>query len=353
MTKTLIPLETSRVATSVRTAPRPHRSERLRGCLAAVLGLAALAVATPVLAGPPLVQGGMAEGASGHGGTMDQADGPDGAGVVVSLKDPVAQAEILPGWRQADGTLMAALRLEMKPGWKTYWRAPGEAGIPPQLDWTGSDNLEATRILWPTPSVIFSNGRRSIGYRDSVVLPIVVAPKDAGKPVRLEGVLQAGICGTVCVPMQFQLSGELTGETAEPVPLIEAAMRHRPVSGAAAGVKNLRCRTHPSEDGLVVEARMQLPRGPSDEVVVFEYDDPDLWIASASVIRKGRELTAVSTFMVQPGSGDETGTALGSKPEPAHVDLSRLRLTILGKDRAIDLNGCPEARSLSTILRSE
>ncbi|MCX8508161.1 MAG: protein-disulfide reductase DsbD family protein, partial [Rhodobacteraceae bacterium] len=58
------------------------------------------------------------------------------------VPDNLLKAEILPGWRTESGSQMAALRLTMAPGWKTYWRAPGDAGIPPRFDWTGSANLK-------------------------------------------------------------------------------------------------------------------------------------------------------------------------------------------------------------------
>ena len=63
--------------------------------------------------------------------------------------DEVVSASVLTGWRMENGHHMAALRITLAPGWKTYWRAPGEAGIPPRFDWTGSDNLSAVTVHWP------------------------------------------------------------------------------------------------------------------------------------------------------------------------------------------------------------
>ena len=86
--------------------------------------------------------------------------------------DRVVQAEVLPGWRTENGDHMAALRITLNPGWKTYWRAPGDAGIPPLLDWSGSGNLESAEVTWPTPEVFSQNGMRSIGYTEELVLPV-------------------------------------------------------------------------------------------------------------------------------------------------------------------------------------
>ncbi|MFY8145805.1 MAG: protein-disulfide reductase DsbD domain-containing protein, partial [Rhodobacter sp.] len=64
-------------------------------------------------------------------------------------QDDLLSAEVLPGWRTEQGTHMAALRLTLAPGWKTYWRSPGDAGIPPLFNWSGSQNLSGVRVHWP------------------------------------------------------------------------------------------------------------------------------------------------------------------------------------------------------------
>ncbi|MEJ6478965.1 MAG: protein-disulfide reductase DsbD family protein, partial [Octadecabacter sp.] len=78
--------------------------------------------------------------------------------------DGVAAFDILPGWRTDRGTHMVAVRISLAPGWKTYWRAPGDAGIPPQFQWDGSQNINAAQFHWPIPEVMNQNGMRSIGY---------------------------------------------------------------------------------------------------------------------------------------------------------------------------------------------
>ena len=96
--------------------------------------------------------------------------------------DNLVQLEILDGGKTAKGTYLGALRLDLKDGWKTYWRAPGDAGIPPQFDWSGSANIEDISITWPAPHVFDQNGLRSIGYEDQLVLPIEITPRNAKKP---------------------------------------------------------------------------------------------------------------------------------------------------------------------------
>ena len=88
--------------------------------------------------------------------------------------EDLVRAEILPGWQDGEGRHVAGLRLTMAPGWKTYWRAPGDAGIPPEFDWTGSHGVAGVEVRWPVPQVFDQSGMQSIGYHDEVVLPLEI-----------------------------------------------------------------------------------------------------------------------------------------------------------------------------------
>ena len=98
-------------------------------------------------------------------------------------QDDVVSARLLSGWQTDRGTHMAALELALAPGWKTYWRAPGDAGIPPSFDFSASTNLKSVRFHWPRPAVFDLNGMQTIGYHDHLVLPIEVTPEDPAQPV--------------------------------------------------------------------------------------------------------------------------------------------------------------------------
>ncbi len=98
-------------------------------------------------------------------------------------QDEVISADLLPGWQMQNGHHMAAIELSLAPRWKTYWRSPGDAGIPPLFDWSGSQNVKSVRVLWPSPTVFHTNGLRTIGYHDQVILPIEVVALDPAKPI--------------------------------------------------------------------------------------------------------------------------------------------------------------------------
>ena len=87
-----------------------------------------------------------------------------------------------------------ASRSSSQPGWKTYWRYPGDSGVPPRFDFAGSDNVETVTVLWPAPQRFADGaGGNSIGYTDDVIFPLRIVPQDRGKPVTLRA--EARLCG--------------------------------------------------------------------------------------------------------------------------------------------------------------
>ena len=103
------------------------------------------------------------------------------------------------------GTLPVGLRLvgiqiHLDPGYKTYWREPGDSGLPPVFDWQGSENVATVDVRWPVP-VRFADGPgSSIGYKDSVILPVLVTLRDTAQRARLKLKIDYGICAELCVP---------------------------------------------------------------------------------------------------------------------------------------------------------
>ena len=103
------------------------------------------------------------------------------------------------------GTLPVGLRLvgiqiHLDPGYKTYWRDPGDSGLPPVFDWQGSENVATVDVRWPVPVRFADGSGSSIGYKDSVILPVLVTLRDTGQPARLKLKIDYGICAELCVP---------------------------------------------------------------------------------------------------------------------------------------------------------
>ena len=98
------------------------------------------------------------------------------------------------------------LEFRLKPHWKVYWRSPGDAGFPPQIDWTGSTNLAGTETAWPAPERFSVLGLETLGYTDHVVLPIEATLREPGKPVGLTAHLRFLTCADICVPYETTLA---------------------------------------------------------------------------------------------------------------------------------------------------
>lgn len=240
--------------------------------------------------------------------------------------DALVRIEVLDGGPTARGTHMAALRLTLSDGWKTYWRAPGEAGIPPSFDWRGSRNLGDVSIIWPTPQVFEANGLRTIGYKHQLVLPVEVTPARDDQPVRLRGRIEFGLCSDVCIPGALEFDRELDPQAGRH-PAIAAALAQRPYSAGEAGMRAATCRLSPVKGGLKVEARITMPSAGGEEIAVIEPGAPGLWATETRASRQGDTLIANSELI------SETGSAFA-------LNRSAIRITVLGTRHTVDIRGC-------------
>src|ERR1700753_1743679 len=66
-------------------------------------------------------------------------------------RDGHSAVRLLAGSRSG-AVLLGGVAFQLQPGWKTYWRTPGDSGVPPRFDFSKSDNVEAVTILWPAPT---------------------------------------------------------------------------------------------------------------------------------------------------------------------------------------------------------
>ena len=94
--------------------------------------------------------------------------------------------------QQGELRLRAGVELKLKPGWKTYWRYPGDSGVPPRFDFARSENVRDVTVLWPAPQRFSDGSGSSIGYAGSVVFPLRIVPADERKPVLLRVDLDYG-----------------------------------------------------------------------------------------------------------------------------------------------------------------
>jgi len=120
--------------------------------------------------------------------------------------------------KAGEARYLVGLEIVLNEGWKTYWRMPGDSGVPPSFDWEKSRNLGNAEVLYPPPTRMPEAGGVAVGYKGAVIMPIRVTPKDPGAPVQLRLALEFGICRDICIPATVNLELDLVPGAAGPPP---------------------------------------------------------------------------------------------------------------------------------------
>jgi DsbC/DsbD-like thiol-disulfide interchange protein len=117
-------------------------------------------------------------------------------------RDGHSAVRLLAGSRSG-AVLLGGIAFQIQPGWKTYWRTPGDSGVPPRFDFTKSENIEAVTVLWPAPMKFDDGaGGQSLGYKNQIVLPLRIVAKNADKPVTLRAEINYAVCEKLCIPVE-------------------------------------------------------------------------------------------------------------------------------------------------------
>lgn len=135
---------------------------------------------------------------------------------------------------KAAGEVNAGIEIELADGWKTYWRMPGDAGVPPHFSWDGSGNVASVTVQYPAPMRLPEPAAETIGYKKHVVFPIMARAAAPGQPIALKLEAELGICKEICVPAQANLSLALpaTAKAAALPEPIATAVRQVPAPAA-------------------------------------------------------------------------------------------------------------------------
>lgn len=221
------------------------------------------------------------------------------------------------GEPDAQGRLQGALQIDLQPGWKTYWRDPGEAGIPPSLDASQGGNIASAELAFPPPSRIDDGYADTAGYAGPVALPVTFTMKEgAGGPI--EAHIFLGICKTICVPLQAELAVDPGARPDDPrdaliVTQARAALPHAPSQDFTALSALL------DDDVLTVEARL-----PEDA------PEAQFFLASGNGYLFGLPENA--------GSNSETArftVKVFEKPKPGSAASPTFHYTLVAGDRAV------------------
>jgi len=213
--------------------------------------------------------------------------------------------------------LLGGIQLRMDPGWKTYWRNPGDSGVPPSFDWTGSKNLKRAEVLYPVPHRFADAGGAAIGYEGEVVYPVRLTPEREGEPIELKLVFAYGLCKDLCIPNELNLSLTLPADVGK---------------GDALLLGNFLARVpKPGRSGLLpyvggVEAKLD---GDAPELIVDAVFQPNA-TATDLFIDGGDVFIAVPKPLGVPVDGKQRfAVTFASPEEAAAVKGKTLRITLV------------------------
>src|SRR6476469_8117562 len=128
-----------------------------------------------------------------------------GRSLAGATQKPDIKADLLTGDSEA-GEAWIGVRVDLGPGWKTYWKSPGDAGLPPEFDWSGSSNLDHAEVNWSAPSRLSIQDVETVGYTHQVLFPIRIRVRDPAVETRVQLKLEVYACSTICVREERVLS---------------------------------------------------------------------------------------------------------------------------------------------------
>lgn len=248
-----------------------------------------------------------------------------------SGKEPAQSRLILESAEFAGpGVIRAGVQIKLDDGWWTYWRAPGDSGMPPMFDWSGSENLAGDpEAIWPVPLRAVAYGENVNVYRREVVFPIEFHAADPAKPVKLRLKITYGACRNMCVPAWAE--HELTIRAVDGAPAIDAANAQLIDAYSGRGPS-----ADPQTVGIVIE---EVRASVADGKAV-------LTIRARGVEGDRRALVLVEgpTFMrvaeIAPRTVDDGRVALrlvvGSTTQFRALKGKRIRITLVHGPRALE-----------------
>jgi DsbC/DsbD-like thiol-disulfide interchange protein len=227
-----------------------------------------------------------------------------------------SQVRLLSGGKQGD-VWLAGIEFTLDQGFKTYWRNPGESGLPPRFDWSGSENVASVEVQWPAPKRHEDAAGVAYVYGRKVILPVLVKPEQAGKPVKLALAIDYGICKDICIPANAELS----------TPLSEPGMDRAAIEQFQARVPKPRGLGSQGDLALVVVEAKDQPDKPTLAVKVRVPAG-----TKPSLFAEGPENWYLSTSLPDA----DNGFTVTIEEKPKDAGPASLRLTLVAGDKAIE-----------------
>jgi DsbC/DsbD-like thiol-disulfide interchange protein len=155
------------------------------------------------------------------------------------VEDSYSDLRLIAGANQSGAeSLRAGIEIKMQPAWHTYWRYPGDSGVPPRFSFSGSDNVAAVQVLYPAPHAFTDDVGTTIGYKGNLILPLRVFPRQKDKLVTLRVKIEYAVCDKLCVPVEAHVELTLAGAGGADNAALAAAEARvpQPVSALDAGL---------------------------------------------------------------------------------------------------------------------
>jgi DsbC/DsbD-like thiol-disulfide interchange protein len=233
--------------------------------------------------------------------------------------------QLLAGSRSG-AVLLGGIAFQLQPGWKTYWRTPGDSGVPPRFDFSKSENIEAVTVLWPAP-LKFDDGAggHSLGYHNNIVLPLRIVVKSADKPVTLRADINYAICEKLCIPVEANAELAFTSVASTEDNALFAALETVPKPANIGDPNPLTIRDVKREGASEVVVDVVTPDAGGVNLFV-EGPTPDWALPVPKLLEHSPPGVKRFSFALD-------GLPPGAKPEGA-----ALKLTLIGAARAYEFN---------------
>jgi DsbC/DsbD-like thiol-disulfide interchange protein len=240
-------------------------------------------------------------------------------------RDDHSAVRLLAGSRSG-AVLLGGIGFQLQPGWKTYWRTPGDSGVPPRFDFSKSENIEAVTVLWPAPKKFDDGaGGHSLGYHNQFVLPLRIVAKNTDKPVTLRADINYAVCEKLCIPVEANAELAFTSVASTEDSALFAALDTVPKPANVGDPNPLTIRDVKREGKSTV--LVDVVSSNVKEVSLFvEGPTPD-WGLPVPKLQES------SPPGVKRFAFDLDGVPPGVNPEGA-----ALKLTLVGSDRAYEFN---------------
>ena len=245
------------------------------------------------------------------------------------IKDTYSAVRLIAGSRSGN-VLLGGIGFQLQPGWKTYWRTPGDSGVPPRIDFSKSENVDSVTILWPVPAKFADGaGGTSFGYQKQVLLPLRIITKSSDKPVTLRASINYAVCEKLCIPVEAEVELAFRSVASTEDNAIAAALDTVPKPAKIGDVTPVSIRDVRREDNHVVVDVVVLDGNgsPGKEAELFaEGPTPEWALPVPKLIKR------------EPGGVQRFAFDLDGLPPGASAEGALLKLTVAGPGGAYEFS---------------